>query len=80
MMTDQQQQHPVFEYRDKVLRDKGKFNTPGLDEMVLNRWDRFMEEGNFRYLGNITSVFLGARAPLLYRSCWEKKKKPKSFK
>jgi len=47
MMTDQQ--HPVFEYRDKVLRDKGKFNTPGLDEMVLNRWDRFMEEGNFRY-------------------------------
>jgi len=47
MMTDQQ--HPVFEYSDKVLRDKGKFNKPGLDEMVLNRWDRFMEKGNFRY-------------------------------
>ena len=59
MMTDQQ--HPVFEYRDKVLRDKGKFNTPGLDEMVLNRWDSFMEEGNFRYQGNTTSVFLFVR-------------------
>merc|ERR1711970_1441568 len=47
-----EQEHPVLEYTDKVLGDEVISNTLGLDKMVLYRWDKFMEEGNFRYNTN----------------------------
>jgi len=47
-----EQEHPVLEYTDKVLGDEVISNTLGLDKMVLYRWDKFMQEGNFRYNTN----------------------------
>jgi len=41
-----------LEYTEKVLGDEVISNTLGLDKMVLDRWDKFMEEGNFRYNTN----------------------------
>eukprot|EP00092_Neocalanus_flemingeri_P012273 GFUD01013229.1.p1 GENE.GFUD01013229.1~~GFUD01013229.1.p1 ORF type:complete len:156 (-),score=67.96 GFUD01013229.1:315-782(-) len=40
------QQHPVVEYSTSELVDKGKQE---LDEVVLTRWDLFMQRGHFRY-------------------------------
>jgi len=42
-------EYPVLEYTYRVLSDEVLSETVGLDKVVLERWDRFMEEGNFRY-------------------------------
>ena len=38
--------HPVVRYSTSEL---GKMDRLVLDNVVLDRWDRFMQEGNFRY-------------------------------
>eukprot|EP00090_Calanus_glacialis_P018173 TRINITY_DN2818_c0_g1_i1.p1 TRINITY_DN2818_c0_g1~~TRINITY_DN2818_c0_g1_i1.p1 ORF type:complete len:346 (+),score=156.72 TRINITY_DN2818_c0_g1_i1:98-1135(+) len=43
------EQHPVVRYSTSELCNKGIVDSLELDKVVLERWDRFMQEGNFRY-------------------------------
>ena len=42
------EQHPVVRYSTSELCNKGIVDSLELDKVVLERWDRFMQEGNFR--------------------------------
>ena len=42
------EQHPVVRYSTSELGNKGIVDSLELDKVVLERWDRFMQEGNFR--------------------------------
>ena len=40
--------HPVVRYNTSELDNKGIIDSLELAKVVLERWDRFMQEGNFR--------------------------------
>ena len=40
--------YPVVRYSTSELGNKGTMDRLELDNVVLDRWDRFMQEGNFR--------------------------------
>jgi len=67
------EQHPTVRYTSSELADQAVSGKLELDKVVMDRWDKFMKEGNFRYnTDNIKERVLEGKVGYLVQSQLER--------
>jgi len=67
------EQHPTVRYSSSELADQAVSGKLELDKVVMDRWDKFMKEGNFRYnTDNIKERVLEGKVGYLVQSQLER--------